>query len=456
MQRDLFERAPVPRAYLKLALPVVLAMVLNIVYNMVDTWFISLTGDADLVAGVSLCAPVFVLSIAFGDIWGLGGSSLISRLLGHRQDERAGSVSALCMYAAFGTGLVFMAALLLFREPLLRLLGANDTSMPHASAYLGWIAAGTPFIILSMIPNNQLRSEGLASLGMWGAAAGSVANILLDPLFIFALHMGAAGAALATSLSNLLSCALYLWFIRRKCHVLTVDIRRARKAVRETGEILRIGIPASVTNIMSSLGMMITNRALEPWGNAQIAAMGIAMKINMISLMTLIGFAFGGQPLFGYCWGSGNRQRFRSVLRFAYLLEAGLGLGFAAVLSLLAPFLTERFLQDAEVVRAGVSMLRFMQLSSVLVGFTLVTTCVCQAAGFASGALILSLSRQGLLFWPAITLLPLWLGFHGILLAQPAADLLTDLMALGILLHILRRPGPGKTAAAVETPAKQW
>ena len=196
---------PVPGAYLRLALPVVLSLILGVVYNMVDTWFISLTGSPDLVAGVSVCSPVFVLSIAMGDIWGLGGSSLMSRLLGNKKDGEAGGVSAFCLYAAFGTGLLFMAAMLLFRDPILRLLGANEASFPHASAYFTWIALGTPFIIFSMIPNNQLRSEGLSSLGMWGAAAGSVANILLDPLFIFTFGMGAAGAALATSLSNLLS-----------------------------------------------------------------------------------------------------------------------------------------------------------------------------------------------------------------------------------------------------------
>ena len=424
---------------MKMAVPVVLAMILSVVYNMVDTWFISLTGNTDLVAGVSICAPIFVLSIAMGDIWGLGGSSLMSRLLGRKEDQKASQVSAFCLYIAFATGLAFMAAMLLFREPILRLLGANDQSWSHASDYYTWIALGTPFIIFSMIPNNQLRTEGLASLGMWGAIAGSVANILLDPLLIFVFNMGAAGAALATSLSNVLSCALYVLFIRKKCGVVTVDFRKARLAAGYTGEILRIGIPASVTNIMHSLSMTITNRALEPFGNERIAAMGIAMKINMICLMTLIGFAFGGQPLFGYCYGSRNSQRFRRTLRFAYLLEAGLGAGFALVLFFTAPFLMQRFMDDMTVVEAGAEMLRFMQISSLLVGLPLVTTCVCQAVGHASGALVLSLSRQGILFVAAIYVLTACLGFTGILLAQPAADLLTGILACVIIAGILKK-----------------
>ena len=450
LQRNLFESMPVPHAYLKLSVPVVLAMVLSVVYNMVDTWFISLTDDTNLVAGVSVCAPIFVLAIAMGDIWGLGGSSLISRLLGQKKDDDAGEVSSFCLYAAFGTGLVFMALLLLFQTPILQMLGANDESMPHASAYYFWIAVGTPFIILSMIPNNQLRTEGLASLGMWGAVAGTVANIALDPLFIFTLKMGAAGAAIATSLSNALSCVLYVIIIRKKCRVINMDIKKCRNAGRFTSQILRIGIPASVTNIMSSLSMMLINHKLEPFGNDRIAAMGIAMKVNMICLMTLIGFAFGGQPLFGYCYGNKDSVRFRKTLKFAYMLEVGLGLFFAVSLFLSAPFLMQRFLDDPGVIKNGVLMLRFMQISSLLVGVSLVATCVCQAVGHASGALILSLSRQGIVFFITITALSAMFGFTGILLAQPASDLITGIISIVIISGILKRLSDNVSDMSIE------
>ena len=439
MQRSLFEDTPVPRAYVRLAFPVVLAMVLSVVYNMVDTWFISLTGDTDLVAGVSLCAPLFVLSVAMGDIWGLGGSSLLSRLLGQKKDDDARRVSAFCFYAALGTGLVFMAVLLLFQGSILTLLGAREAVLPHASSYYFWVALGTPFIVLSMIPNNQLRTEGFASLGMWGAMAGSLVNIALDPLFIFALGMGAAGAALATSVSNLITCGIYVAMIRRKCRVVNTRLSLARLPRRHVFGVLGIGVPASVTNVMSSLSMLITNRFLSPYGSTALAAMGIAAKVNMVSLMTLIGFAFGGQPLFGYAWGAGNRQRFRQATRFAYLSEAGLGCCFAAVLFPAAPHLLRLFMQDPQVVSAGADMLRYMQLSSLLLGVPLVTTCICQAAGHAPGALILSLSRQGLLFAALIVLFSRCLGYTGILLAQPASDLLTGALALFILSRIMKR-----------------
>ncbi len=444
MQRDLFESVKVSKAYLKLAVPVVLSMLLNVVYNMVDTWFISMTGDANLVAGVSICAPVFILSIAIGDIWGLGGSSLMARLLGKKEDDQAEGVSAFCLYAAFGTGLVLMAIMLLFQSPILTMLGANDESFSHASAYFNWIALGIPFIVFSMIPNNQLRSEGLSTLGMWGAVAGSVANIILDPIFIFVLKMGAAGAALATSLSNVISSVLYILIIQKKCRVMTLDIHKVRIPVQNMKEVLRIGIPAAVTNIVFSLSIMITNRALVPFGNEQIAAMGIAMKINIICSMTLIGFAFGAQPLFGYTYSSRNVSRFRKTLRFAYILEVSLGSFFAVILFFTAPFLLRFFISENQVVNVGTTILRYMQLSSLLMGFSLVTICVCQAVGHASGALILSICRQGILFFIMITVFTALMGFTGILLAQPAADLLTGMLAFIIVSGILKKIKPGQ------------
>ena len=184
---------------------------------------------------------------------------------------------------------------------------------------------------------------------------------------------------------------------------------------------------------------MLTNRALVSFGNDRIAAMGIASRINMICFMTLIGFAFGAQPLYGYTWGSRDKPRFRKAVRFGFLLEAGLGACFAIILFFASPFLMRLFIDEPAVVEAGTSIIRFMQISSLLMGFSLVTVCVCQAVGHAAGALVLSLCRQGILFFIAISVLPSWLGFNGILLSQPAADLLTGIIAAFIISGIFRK-----------------
>ena len=194
----LFEQMPVRKAFFKLALPVVLSMVVSLVYNMVDTYFIAKTGNAHLVAGVALGSPVFTLMIAVGDIFGLGGSSFISRLFGQKRDQDGKRLSVFCFYGALFTGVGITALLLLLRTPLLTMLGAQADTVQYARDYYTWIAVGAPFIILSFTPCNQLRTEGFANASMIGSVLGAVVNIVLDPVLIFGCKLGAAGAAIAT------------------------------------------------------------------------------------------------------------------------------------------------------------------------------------------------------------------------------------------------------------------
>lgn len=198
MQNYLFEKMPVSKAYMKLALPVVLSMMVSLVYNMVDTYFIAMTDVQELVAGVSLVAPIFTMMIAFGDIFGLGGSSLISRLLGEKRDDEAKRVSAFCIWASIGFGLCVSVVLLVFRTPILHVLGTDATTVQYASAYYTWIAIGAATIIFGLVPSNILRTKGLAAQAMFGSILGSIVNMILDPIFIFGLKQGAAGAAIAT------------------------------------------------------------------------------------------------------------------------------------------------------------------------------------------------------------------------------------------------------------------
>ncbi|MCD8127834.1 MAG: polysaccharide biosynthesis C-terminal domain-containing protein [Clostridiales bacterium] len=203
MNQDYFEKAPVPKAYFHFTMPVVFSMVLSLVYNMVDTYFIAQTGNTNLVAGVSLCAPVFTFMIALGDILGLGGSSVISRLFGRRLDGGGKRLSVFCFYGSFLGGIVIAAILLLLRQPILLLLGADTETLSYASRYYSYLALGAPFIIFSCAPTNLLRTEGFSSASMVGTVLGSVINMVLDPVFIFSLGMGATGAAVATVLGNL-------------------------------------------------------------------------------------------------------------------------------------------------------------------------------------------------------------------------------------------------------------
>lgn len=434
MENEIFEKAPVPKAFFTMALPVVFSMVISLVYNMVDTYFIARTGNTNLVAGVSLGAPIFTLMIALGDIFGLGGSSVISRLFGEKKDADGKRLSVFCFYGAILCGIVITALMLLFRHPILGLLGADTDTYTYASQYYTWLVLGAPFIIVALTPSNLLRTEGFAKASMIGTILGSVVNIILDPIFISVLGFGAAGAAIATVIGNICSDIFFVWFLLTRSKRLSVSpsgfwfyIHKA-----ELLQIFAIGIPASITNLMQSLGMALTNRSLLPFGNDRVAAMGIVMKVNMIAVLILVGFAFGGQPLIGYNYGAKNRRRLKEILSFAYKFECALGLLLTIILSLAAHSMIQIFMKDTTIVSLGVPMLRMQLLGMVFVSIVLVTTCTFQSAGMARNAFLLSISRQGVIFAIVLAIASHTIGYQGILLSQAISDLLTAVLAIAL------------------------
>ena len=444
----LFEQMPVRKAFFKLALPVVLSMVVSLVYNMVDTYFIAKTGNAHLVAGVALGSPVFTLMIAVGDIFGLGGSSFISRLFGQKRDQDGKRLSVFCFYGALFTGVGITALLLLLRTPLLTMLGAQADTVQYARDYYTWIAVGAPFIILSFTPCNQLRTEGFANASMIGSVLGAVVNIVLDPVLIFGCKLGAAGAAIATVASQVVSAVLTVRCIHGSqgmpWHLQLKNIRIERSGLlrvsrREVGQVFAIGIPASITNIAQSFCVLITNRFLVPYGTDKVAAMGIALKVSMIAVLILIGFAFGVQPLIGYNYGAQNYRRLRQVLRFSYQFTIGLGLVLTVIVFAAAPLLIRLFMQDGSVYDLGVAMLRRLLLGTAFYAFTLVTTCVFQATGKAVGAFVLSISGQGVIYGLVIWALSSIWGYDGVIVTQPVADVLTCLLAVVLYFTSLHR-----------------
>ena len=437
MENVLFEKTPVPKAYMKLALPVVMSMLVSLVYNMVDTYFIALTGVQELVAGVSLVVPVFTMMIAFGDIFGIGGSSMISRLFGEKKEREAKKASAFCVWASVLFGLCVTAVLLLFRSQILLILGAEEETLQYAEAYYTWISLGAVFIIFGLVPSNILRTEGLAAQAMFGSVLGSIVNIILDPVFIFGLKQGAAGAAIATVIGNIAADIYYLYAVIKKADRLSASLSEVKIPGRMMRDILAIGIPASITNLMQSFMVMMTNHFLLPYGTDKIAAMGIALKANMITALILVGFAFGGQPLIGYNYGARNEKRLKEILKFAYLFEMGLGLAFTIAMSVSAPAMMKLFMNDPDIVANGAMMLRYQQLGMTFMSITLVSTCVCQSVGSALGAFTLSISRQGVLYVVLLFLLSNLFGYTGVLVSQACADVLTAAIALCLIWKIL-------------------
>lgn len=435
---QLFEKTPIRKAYFTLAMPVVLSMTVTLIYNMVDTFFVAKTQNPNLVAGVSQGAPLFTLMIALGDIFGLGGSSTISRLFGEHRYKEGRYVSGYCFYYSILCGIIVTILMLTFQTPFLHLLGASSSTWKYAREYYLVMAWGAPFVIFGLTPTNILRTEGLAVQSMIASMTGTGINIILNPIFIFVCGWGAAGSALATVTSTVIGDIIMVYYTRVRSKRLTTSIKETRISRHLQWEIYAIGIPASVTNLMATFATALTNRYLISYGSSSVAAMGIALKISLITNMIIAGLAFGAQPLIGYSYGAKNRERFDEVIHFDAKVIASFAIVMTILLMIFAPVLMKCFMKDPVVIKEGTSMIRWLCSSGVLAGIILMFTTVFQSMGKAVPAFWLSFSRQGLIFAVVIVILHSILGYWGVLAAQPVADLLT--FGLSLLLYHRYQP----------------
>ena len=414
---------------MKMALPVVMGMVVTLVYNLVDTYFIAKTGNTNLIAGVSICAPLFTLLLAIGDIFGIGGSSVISRILGAHDKENARKKSTFCIYTAVITGVIFTILMFAFKGQMLKVLGATDATYEYADQYYTWLIIGSTFVIFSLVPSNLLRAEGKAMESMIGSVIGTVINIILDPIFIFVLGLGAAGAAMATIIGYIITCTFFVIIIKTKSDVLSIDLKDLKLDGGTFASVLAIGLPSSITNLMQTIGITLTNRFLLPYGDDNVAIMGIVLKIVNIAVLIIVGLAFGGQPLIGYCYGARLKDRLRKIIAFGMALTGGAGVVCLVGLTVFAHPIIGNFLTDEAMIASGAKMLLFQLFGMPLMGICLIVICTFQATGKAIGAFIMSSCRQGIVFLPAIIILSSILGLDGVIAAQFTADIVTTVVA---------------------------
>ncbi len=430
-----FDTKHLYRSYFKMAFPVVLGLVVSLVYNLADTFFIARTNDTNLIAGVSLCAPVFTALMAFGNIYGQGGSSLISRLLGKQDVEGVKRVSSFCFYIALATGVVLAVVMTVFHRPLLTLLGADADTMAHAFQYYIVLVVCAPIIVLSFIHSNLVRCEGMSTQSMIGTVLGTVVNIILDPILISVAGMGAMGAAIATVIGYLCSVLYFLWLLHNKSRCLSVNLALCRVSGEELRQILGVGVTAALSNLMQSLCVIVVNQFLLPYGNDKIAAMGIVLKVNMIAQLVLTGFAFGGVPLFGYLYGAQLRTEMKKLVRFCLGFLSALSLVLTAVLCLFASPLMGAFVKNADMIATGAEMLRWQAVSTVFAGIVLLLTVLFQAVGKVGPSFVLSISRQGVVFVVALLVCVRLFAYNGVLMGQAVADVVSALIALGLLVR---------------------
>ncbi len=444
----LFEEAPVSRAVATMAVPTMISMLVVVIYNMADTFFIGQTGDPMQVAAVSLATPVFMVFMALGNLFGIGGSSAISRALGEKKPDRARNISSFCCYGSLGLG-IFMALLFLFgMDLILKLIGASENTIGYAREYLTYIAFGGPFIMFGTAFGNILRGEGAARQSMTGNMIGTVTNIILDPVMILVFGWGVAGAAIATVIGNIAASAFYTMYFLRKKSSLSISIHDFRIGDRIASGVTAIGVPASLNNILMSLANIILNLALTQYGDTPVAAMGVAMKSNMIVILLQIGLCTGIQPLIGYNYGARNKKRLLQVFRFTGIFAVVMGTILTTIMVLARQFVIQAFINDEEVIAYGIQMVIALQLSGPVIGIMFLCINTIQGMGKALPSLILTICRQGLIFIPLIFILDHMFGLNGVIYAQPTADYISIVLAVVICLTIFR----GLEHRAQETP----
>lgn len=434
---ELFSKAPVKKAYFTLALPVVMGMITTMIYNLADTIFIAKTGNPKLVAGVTIGAPLFTLLLAIADIFGLGGSSVASRLLGEKHYDQVKRVNSFCIYGGIIMGIALTVILLVFERPFLHLLGANASTYKQAAAFYRILSFGATFVILSVIPQNLIRTEGLAKQAMIAAVAGTVLSIILDPIFIFALRLGTAGVASANVIGYICSDLVLVYMINHRAHYVPLNIRFLTFNPRMIWEVTKIGIPSSITNFALTFGMALLNSSLAVYGASIVAAMGITQKIYGVLILVIVGFAFGAQPLIGYNYGAHQWQRLHEIISFDFMVQIVYAVIVGGLLTIAAHPVSALFMHQEVIVNASAYMLRATVITTPVVGIILVYTTVFQSIGNATGAFIMSISRQGVIYWLVLEILKAWVGYHGIVWSQAVADILTCLIGFVIYHGVL-------------------
>ena len=429
-ENELMARMKVSKAVATMAIPSVISSLVTVVYNMADTFFVGQTGDPLQVAAVSLTNPIFILFMAVANMFGMGGSAVASMALGEQNQKRMKQVSTFITYASLAVGILFALVLVGFMQPILSIFGANEETYALARGYVFHISYGAPFIIWSAAASFVVRSEGASKEAMIGSMIGTIANIVLDPVLISGFHLGAAGAAVATTLGNILASLYYLWYFVKKSNNFSIGIRNFTCRYGIFSGICSCGLPTAIFSTLMSVSTIVLNQILVAYGNAPVAAIGIVFKANMFITFLQMGLANGVQPLLGYNFGSGDKKRFQDIA--AYTKKCCIVIGILATLLF---FVFRRqiiglFIQDEEVIMYGVRMLIEYMLSGPVIGILFMNMNCMQSVGKAFWATILSVLRQGVLLIPLLFLLNALGGLTGVIYGQALTDYIAVILSV--------------------------
>ena len=427
---SLMSSMKVSKAVAKMAIPSVISSLVTVVYNMADTFFVGQTGDPLQVVAVSLTNPIFILLMAFANMFGMGGSAVASMALGEHNEKRVKNASAFMTYASLVVGIIVMAVLLIFMKPVLTLFGADAQTYDFARGYVLHISYGAPFVIWSAAASFIVRAEGSSKEAMIGSMIGTVSNIVLDPVFISGFGMGAAGAAIATTIGNILASLYFVWYFLKKSTYFSIIPKDFKISDGVMSRICATGFPTAIFSVLMSVSTIVLNQILVAYGNAPVAAFGVVFKANMFITFLQLGLANGVQPLLGYNYGSGDTKRFRSVEMFTKKCCVIVGALATLLFFVLRTQIITMFINDTDVIYYGVKMLTAYMLSGPVIGILFVNMNCMQSTNRALPATILSILRQGALLIPLFFILNLAFGINGVFFAQAVTDYVAIILSV--------------------------
>lgn len=433
----IFEETPVPKAVMALVVPTVISQLITVLYNMADTFFIGKTGDPNQVAAANLCMPMFLLLTGIANLFGIGGSSLISRCLGMDDREKAKQTSVFCVWTSVLVSLVYGTAVYLFSPVILPAFGADKYTYVFCRRYLLWtVGIGAVPTVLNAELAHLVRAEGYSKQASFGMILGAVLNIILDPIFIIPMKMQVAGAALATMLSNLTATLYFIIFISKKRDhtVLTLNPSFFSVKCHIPSEVFLVGLPSTIMSLMSTLSNITLNRLMASYCNEAIAGVGIAKKIDMLSFGTATGMSQGVVPLIGYNYSAKNYKRMKKAIVTTFTLSLSAAFVFTFLLFTCARPLVKAFIDDELTVEYGRTFQRIICMTGPCISVTLIIITIFQSIGKKFKPFFLSLLRKGGLDIPFMFIMNARFGVNGIVWATPIADF--GAMAVSVLFFI--------------------
>lgn len=431
---EVFENMPVRKAVFQNAVPAMAAMLMVLIYNLADTFFIGQTHDDLQVAAVSLATPVFLLFMSVGTIFGIGGTSVISRAMGEGRKDYAKKVCSFCMWSCVGVGVMMSVLFLLFMDQILAFVGASADTWEYAKTYLTIVSFSGPFVLIANCYSNVIRAEGQSGNAMMGQLIGNLLNVILDPIMILVFGWNIAGAAIATVIGNVVGAGYYMFYFFSGRSVLSIRPKDFSVKDKVASGVLMIGVPAALGSLLMSVSSIIMNSQMAEYGDMALAGVGVAMKVTMMTGMVCIGLGQGIQPLLGYCVGAKKWDRYKQVLRFSLAFAFVLSTVLTVICYLFINQIVSVFLTDASAFDYGVSFSRILLCTSFLFGVFYVLTNALQASGAATESLVVNISRQGLIYIPAMFCLGAVFHETGLIWAQPVADVLS--LALAVFLYV--------------------